>query len=366
MPAPYELVEVRFPHCVSTTTTSSSNRNVGTGGETDESRPDPLQLKKFRVHCRQSPRFGSLQDGDVLILFVHGLSHWCFTWDDLFDAAVAELEGSPSGAPRPGNDGGGGSLQRDKGVSYAALAFDLFGRGWSDRPAGTMDPAYFVDQIDALLETLNVPRGVRVACVGHSLGGAISLAWAAAHPERAHSVFALAPAGLMPTTLGLRAVRTPLLGSVLVAAAFRVLGRRLITTGQDTDFAPDARDRAARVDRAQRAVVQSLDENAHVVPSVFACLREFPVDGLGDTLAAVACPVALVYGALDKFYGATREATAATVARYVDRMPHAEVTRFEGAAHAVHHEEPEAVARMLVEFLQQKPGKQKNGKQNPS
>jgi pimeloyl-ACP methyl ester carboxylesterase len=67
--------------------------------------------------------------------------------------------------------------------SRRGIALDLRGHGESDAPA---DPAdYEVDAIAedvaALMDELELDR---VVLVGHSLGGAVSIAYAGAHPER--------------------------------------------------------------------------------------------------------------------------------------------------------------------------------------
>lgn len=63
-----------------------------------------------------------------------------------------------------------------------ALAFDLRGHGRSAAPPGTQ--GYGVEALKGDLEAVVQQRGLkRVVLVGHSLGGAVAIAYAGAHPD---------------------------------------------------------------------------------------------------------------------------------------------------------------------------------------
>ena len=77
--------------------------------------------------------------------------------------------------------------------THRVLAVDLPGFGLSSRPRG--GEAYTVarqwEAVEAALADRNING--RIQIVGHSMGGFLSLRWAARHPERFHSVCAIAP-----------------------------------------------------------------------------------------------------------------------------------------------------------------------------
>ncbi len=58
---------------------------------------------------------------------------------------------------------------------------DLRGFGWSDAPAGPIEPDVFVDDLIALLDALDIEQ---TDLAGHDWGGYTSLLLAARHPER--------------------------------------------------------------------------------------------------------------------------------------------------------------------------------------
>ena len=64
---------------------------------------------------------------------------------------------------------------------------DLRGFGWSDAPAGPIEPDVFVDDLIALLDALDIEQ---TDLAGHDWGGYTSLLLTARHPERLRKVVA--------------------------------------------------------------------------------------------------------------------------------------------------------------------------------
>ncbi|MDX1779982.1 MAG: alpha/beta hydrolase [Thalassovita sp.] len=117
------------------------------------------------THCQwQGP-----EDGPVAVL-VHGLTTPRFVWGGVAAALV------------------------DRG--YRVLSYDLYGRGFSDRPGGVQDRDFFLRQLNDLLADQGVADGFTL--MGYSMGGSISTAFAAAHPGRVKRLVLLAPAGSEP------------------------------------------------------------------------------------------------------------------------------------------------------------------------
>ena len=79
-------------------------------------------------------------------------------------------------------------------MGFRVLVYDLYGRGHSDRPRGDQDDAFFVRQLEELLEHQSVRDDVTL--LGYSMGGAIVTAFAARHPDMLRRLVLLAPAGL--------------------------------------------------------------------------------------------------------------------------------------------------------------------------
>ena len=128
---------------------------------------------------------------------VHGLTTPSFVWDGVAPGLAA--------------------------MGYRVLSYDLYGRGFSDRPGGAQDRAFFLAQLEELLEDQQVADDFTL--IGYSMGGAIATAYAAAHPGRLREIILLAPAGFGSSSGWLtRTIRqVPGLGEWLMQALYPAL-----------------------------------------------------------------------------------------------------------------------------------------------
>ncbi len=78
-------------------------------------------------------------------------------------------------------------------MGYRVLVYDLYGRGYSDRPEGKQDDAFFVQQLEDLLAHEKVADDITL--FGYSMGGVIATCFAARHPDRIRQLVLVAPAG---------------------------------------------------------------------------------------------------------------------------------------------------------------------------
>lgn len=79
-------------------------------------------------------------------------------------------------------------------LGFRVLVYDLYGRGFSDRPEGPQDSAFFVAQLADLLEDQGIEGDITL--LGYSMGGAIAAAYAATYPEQLRQLVLIAPAGM--------------------------------------------------------------------------------------------------------------------------------------------------------------------------
>lgn len=79
-------------------------------------------------------------------------------------------------------------------MGFQILSYDLYGRGWSDRPKGKQDLAFHLSQLAELLSEEDVEGPVTL--LGYSMGGMIATRFAASHPEWVEALILLAPAGI--------------------------------------------------------------------------------------------------------------------------------------------------------------------------
>lgn len=227
------------------------------------------------------------------------------------------------------------ALQHD----FDTIAPDLPGHGRSASRVAAH--GYSFDAcVDDLVATL-VAAGHRSAhWLGYSMGARLALACAARHPSRVNSLVLLAGrAGIADP--GERAARR----RADEALAARIedrgveafvdewLAQPLFATLQRLGPEVMARERTARLANDARGLASSL--------RVLGPAAQPP---LFDALPRVNVPVLLLAGALDERFVAAAHGLARS-------LPSAEVCVIPDAGHAVHLEQPEAVLRVVREFL---------------
>ncbi|MGB8621512.1 MAG: alpha/beta fold hydrolase, partial [Paracoccaceae bacterium] len=121
------------------------------------------ELSQGVTHYRWSGPLG----GPVAVC-VHGLTSASYVWDPVVRALNM--------------------------MGFRVLRYDLYGRGFSDRPPGVQDRDFFLRQLRDLLEDQGI--GQVDMMVGYSMGGSIATAFTAEDPGRVLRLVLLAPAGL--------------------------------------------------------------------------------------------------------------------------------------------------------------------------
>ncbi len=221
---------------------------------------------------------------------------------------------------------------------YRVLRYDLFGRGYSDRPHIPYDLNLFVRQLRGLLDGVNTYHPVTV--VGLSMGGAIATTFACRFPHRVNKVVLIDSSGAKPAKLTplMRTIYIPMLAELI----FGFASEERILKGQAASFfAPTLIEKFIDRYRPQmqykgfkRALISSLREGM-----------------LGDftpgfhRLGTLNKPTMLIWGRNDTTIPV---AHAEIIRSYI---PHAELHIIENAGHVPHYEQPDEVNSLLLQFL---------------
>lgn len=75
-------------------------------------------------------------------------------------------------------------------AGFRAISFDLYGRGWSDRPEVRHDRDLYAQQVLDLMDALHIQKA---DVLGLSMGGAVAGRFVARHPDRVRSLTLVAP-----------------------------------------------------------------------------------------------------------------------------------------------------------------------------
>ena len=221
-------------------------------------------------------------------------------------------------------------------AGFRVLRYDLFGRGWSDRPDGRYDAELYDRQIVDLLDALGIRT---VDAAGLSMGGPIAVTFAGRHPERVRRVLLFDPGYWTGTPLPL-GLRLPLIGTynmtVVIAPG--------LPESQWDDFAhPERYPRYLDPYREQmryrgfrRALLETLRN--YLTRDVTGEYRQLGKSGK---------PVLLIWGKSD------RDTPLELSAKVRADVPQAQFHAIDDAAHVPHYEHPEIVNPMVIDFLHQ-------------
>jgi pimeloyl-ACP methyl ester carboxylesterase len=250
------------------------------------------------------------EDGPVVVL-IHGISTPYFIWDDAQSALTK--------------------------AGFRVLRYDLYGRGFSDRPNVTYDEQLFDRQLLELLSALKIREPADL--VGSSLGGAIAVIFAARHPEKARKLLLIAPAGY-PVNLPLagRVVHLPVVGDYLTYA----FGNPIMLRGFKNYFSK--LDKLSAFSEKYRQQTQYTGFKR----AILSTLRNFNLDNQKtayETVGKQGRQVMLIWGREDKIIPFSNNEMIRAVIRDVDF--HA----FDATGHLPHYEVPEKVNPLMVEFV---------------
>ena len=251
-------------------------------------------------------------DSGRLVVLVHGFSVPYYIWDSTIVAL--------------------------KDAGYRVLRYDLYGRGWSDRPDVDYDGALYDDQLGELLDSLHITAPIDL--VGLSFGGFVTAHFVAGHAGRIRTLILVDPMSQrseLPWTLGL-----PIIGPWL----WQVTAVPGMADNQLTDFLhPEHYPTWADQYRPQmryRGFGRALLSSA-----VMASRLDF--DSLYAGVARTGVPVMLIWGKQD-------QTIALALSEVVRRnIPSAIFVPVDSAGHLPHIEQAQLVNARLAAFLKAHP-----------
>lgn len=227
-------------------------------------------------------------------------------------------------------------------AGYRVLTYDLYGRGFSDRPHGAQTLAFHTGQLRELLDALEIDEPVSL--LGFSMGGAIAAAFAAEQADRVDRLILLAPAGIRykPGPLLSLARKTGPLGSWLWGL-----------------FGGGTLRKAARKDARAPTVIPDLPDRIEAelsrkgyLPAILSSERHTlhaPMADIHREIAAMYIPTLAIWGEADPVIPI---AASGEFAR-IHRQAHQEV--IPGAGHGLAYANPAEVLAAIKEFLRDIP-----------
>ncbi|MCH7662506.1 MAG: alpha/beta hydrolase [Chloroflexi bacterium] len=253
---------------------------------------------------------GGPDDGAKVVL-IHGFSVPYFIWDPTYDALTV--------------------------AGYRVLRYDLYGRGYSDRPHVKYNHDLFDRQLSDLLSALEFNTPVNI--IGLSMGGVIAATFTARHPKMVKKIGLIDPAGFpidFPRIIQL--VRVPVIGEVL----FILMGGEFLIKGIAKDFF-DPKD-LEMFSVQYREAMQYKGFLRAILSTIRTGVAE---DDLGayKQIARSGHATILFWGREDK-----------TIAfkysqKLIEFIPQIEFHPIDDCGHIPHFERPEILNPLLIEYL---------------
>ena len=261
------------------------------------------------------------------ILAVHGNPTWSYLWRRLVAATLQAAE--------EGDD------------AWRVVAVDQLDMGFSERTGVHRPLAQRVADLAALTDALSLDGPV--VTLGHDWGGVVSLGWAVDHRSSVEGVTLLNtavhhPAGVpIPPALRLARARGVLAGGAVATTAFLDTTLSLASPALDADTR--AAYRAPYLSAARRRAIGGFVAD---IPVDERHESHAELERIAAGVGRLDAPALLLWGPEDPVFGD----------RYlddlVDRLPRADVHRFEGAGHLIAEDRPYADA--LLAWLRARGG----------
>lgn len=223
---------------------------------------------------------------------------------------------------------------------HRVVAFDLPGFGEASRPDAAYDSTFFVDQVRALLDTMEIDRAM---LIGSSLGASVIVHFAAANLWRVEKAVLAAPGGFGRATHPLmRLPALPLVGSWLgrPTPSNNRLTLRLAMHDprQVTPELIALTDHYAAVPGSARSLVRTLQSGVGLRGSRH-------LDQAARAAARLDRPSLLLWGRQDRVFPVRHAEAAARL------LPHATLRLIDRCGHYPHWEQPEQFAHAVLGFV---------------
>lgn len=216
---------------------------------------------------------------------------------------------------------------------YRVLAYDLFGRGYSDRLKTTYNPELFNRQLHELLQAINFPDSFNI--VSMSMGSMVALDYAAQHPEAINSLVLIDPSATGDYKAS-RLLKWPVLSSMLMTfywypRAVENQRKEFVDQGLFESY-------ATRLEyfmdfKGYKHVNHSTWLNT-LTQSKVDCLKRLPAN-----------KVLLLFGDHDPYFKPNN------LNAYQDSYPSISTASIENTGHMPHFEKPDEVNPIILEFL---------------
>jgi pimeloyl-ACP methyl ester carboxylesterase len=265
-----------------------------------------IQLSKGLTHYK----LDGPSDGNVVV-FIHGIAGPFGIWTKVADSLMSH--------------------------GFRILQYDLYGRGYSDRPDVNYDLDFYINQLSELLAVLSIRNPIYL--VGWSLGGMIAVAYTAKYSNKIEKLILIAPAGVeISRPMNAKIAMVPFLGELLMG----LFGRQMIVR-----FALKELHNDDLVDEFRTIVTGQMQYEGYLrsfLSTLRCCVFE-DATKYYRTIGKLGLPVLMISGSEDTIL------KAAARNRIGELIPHLQYNEIRVTGHMPHFERPEEVRNLLINFV---------------
>lgn len=217
------------------------------------------------------------------------------------------------------------------------VRYDLYGRGYSDRPDVCNDINLFVFQLDELIQTLSLPLPVHL--IGLSMGGAIVAEYTVRYPEKVDKIGLIAPAGLLKRTIGMKLMSFPVIGKLL----YETIGKEALIRGVLETIGDSVEDKIR-----MRQVYEEQMKIPGYRESIISTMKYGPICDMEDTYIKLGKQQRegyLIWGEDDNVV------PFALSKRMLEYVPWFTLYAIKGGSHAVNYQKANEVNPILCSFF---------------
>jgi len=264
------------------------------------------QLSKGLTHYKLS----GPSDGKVVVL-IHGIVGPFGIWKKVADSLLSQ--------------------------GYRVIQYDLYGRGYSDRPDVNYDLDLFINQLSELFEVLSIRNTIYL--VGWSLGGMIAVGYTAKYSDKIEKLILIAPAGVgLSHPLNARIAMIPFLGEMLMG----LFGRQIIIRSISKELHG-----SEHINEFRDLVTEQMQYQGYLrafLSTLRCCAFEDATEDF-RTIGKLGLSVLMISGSEDSIIKPSARR------RICELIPHLQYSEVLDTGHMPTFERPTEVSRILNDFI---------------
>ena len=224
-------------------------------------------------------------------------------------------------------------------AGFRVLRYDMFGKGYSDRPEADYSQAFYRKQLLDLINTLKIKQPVDL--VGLSMGGGTVIDFTANYPERVKDIVLIAPMiNSIKNDSNIKLLRPPVWGEFLM---------RLVATKSLADRAAQLMQKSPKAAEYAKLFKEQTQYKGFERATLAMFRSDANADYTADYLAAgkQGKKVMLIWGTQDG------DITPQMVKDIRTAIPGVNYQELEGVGHDPQVEVPDKVNSLVIDFLKQ-------------